>query len=328
MNALSRVVAAAAIFGAMLGTVAAQTLNMLAPFPASQAFHRDIAVPFAQAVGQASGGKMTVRISGPDVAPPFEQLQLVQSGAFQLLFSLPAYHTGATTFGVAFDAISGSPTVLREAGLVDAADRFYAKLGLKVLAMVPTSLPDQVGHLMLRRSIDPANGLKGLKIRSTPPMHPMVTALGGTPVVLSPGEVYAALQKGVVDGAFWAVNGTTDLKWHEVAPYMTRPTFGSIRLWIYMNRAAWDGLDSAQRDLLQAKAREIELAAESRFARLQRDEETKLAGLGVQIMRFSDADAARLPKLWSEGLWQIAGKSAAAEVADVRRMARTARLAD
>lgn len=326
MTALTRVFAAFATFCALIVPAAAQSLNMLTPFPQNLSFYREIAVPFAQAVSDASGGKMTIRISGPDVAPPFEQLQLVQSRAFQLLMSLPAYHTGTTTFGVAYDAISGSPAALREAGLVEAADRHYAKLGIKVLAMIPTALPGQVGHLMLRRPLDPATGLKGLKIRSTPPMHPMVTALGGTPVVLAPGDVYAALQKGVVDGAFWAVNGTTDLKWYEVAHYMTRPTFGSIRLWIFMNLAAWNALDSGQRELLQAKAKEIEVTAESRFAKLQRDEEAKLVSLGVVVTQFSDSDAARLPRLWSEGLWQIAGKSA--DVAEVRNIAHTHGLAD
>lgn len=40
-------------------------------------------------------------------------------------------------------------------------------------------------------------------------------ALGATVVQTAPGEVYTALERGVVDGYGWSITGIFDLGWHE-----------------------------------------------------------------------------------------------------------------
>src|SRR4051812_6568867 len=43
-------------------------------------------------VEAASSGKITIKISGPEAVPPFEQLQPVSAGAFDLIYTHPTYH--------------------------------------------------------------------------------------------------------------------------------------------------------------------------------------------------------------------------------------------
>ncbi len=41
----------------------------------------------------------------------------------------------------------------------------------------------------------------------------------------APGEVYTALERGVVDGYGWPITGIFDLGWHEKTKYRVDPGF-------------------------------------------------------------------------------------------------------
>ena len=54
-------------------------------------------------------------------------------------------------------------------------------------------------------------------------------ALGATVVQTAPGEVYTALERGVVDGYGWPIAGIFDLGWHEKTKYRVDPGFYTRR---------------------------------------------------------------------------------------------------
>ena len=120
------------------GAAASRPLRALNAFPPNFVLTREIAAPFFDAVTRASQGALSFRASGPEVVPFAEQFQPTAAGAFDLLFTHPAYHSGTTAIGLAMDAIAAKPAERRDAGIVDFVDQHYAKLGMKVLAVVPT----------------------------------------------------------------------------------------------------------------------------------------------------------------------------------------------
>jgi len=72
------------------------------------------------------------------------------------------------------------------------------------------------------RFVEDFDSLKGLKIRAhTKPLAAMITALNGSPVPIPWGEVYPALQTGVVTGFCAALSGAIDSKLYEVIKYVT-----------------------------------------------------------------------------------------------------------
>ena len=87
--------------------------------------------------------------------------------------------------------------------------------------------------------------LTGLKIRITPVYRDFFTALGATVVQTAPGEVYTALERGVVDGYGWPTAGIFDLGWHEKTKFRVDPGF-------YTRRGV---LPHQQDDLGQARRR-------------------------------------------------------------------------
>ncbi len=77
-------------------------------------------------------------------------------------------------------------------------------------------------HIYLNKKIDKLD-FTGLKIRVTPVYKDVVEALGGTTVTTAPGEVYTALERGVVDGYGWPVTGIFDLGWEKVTKFRLEP---------------------------------------------------------------------------------------------------------
>ena len=55
-----------------------------------------LAEAFAKNVETATKGDLKFIINGPETVPPFEQLQPVAAGAFQMLFTHAIYHYGTT----------------------------------------------------------------------------------------------------------------------------------------------------------------------------------------------------------------------------------------
>ena len=99
-------------------------------------------------------------------------------------------------------------------------------------------------------------------------MTGMVEGLGANPTVVSFGELYSALQTGVVDGAEQPIGNYKSNAFHEVAPYLILDghTLGAIQ--VIITDEAWDSLTEEQQDILvEAKlASEFnrELSRESR----------------------------------------------------------------
>ena len=97
-------------------------------------------------------------------------------------------------------------------------------------------------HIYLNKKIDKLD-FTGLKIRVTPVYKDIVEALGGTTVTTAPGEVYTALERGVVDGYGWPVTGIFDLGWEKVTKFRMEPAFYSVEVGVLVNLDTWKGLD-------------------------------------------------------------------------------------
>jgi TRAP-type transport system periplasmic protein len=301
-------------------TRAQRELRALNAFAPNFVFSREIAQPFFEAVRKESNGALALRASGPEVVPFAEQFQPTAAGAFDLLFTHPAYHSGTTAIGLAMDAVAADPAKRRAAGVIDLVDQHYQKLGLKVLAVVPTG--SKGFQYISKTALKPSSpALAGLKVRGTVSYHPMIKALGGSPVVMGGGDVYSALEKGVIDAAAWGLTGVLDFKWNEVAKFYARPGFGQASLYIFMNLKSWQGLGADQQRLLQEEARKLEQTSVKRFDELAAAEEAEMKKRGMQETPFPAADAARLEELWAQGVWEVARAKNGAEADAMRQKA-------
>jgi TRAP-type C4-dicarboxylate transport system substrate-binding protein len=310
----------------MSSVVVSEELKMLGSFPESFVWTKEIAKPFMEFVEEESGGELSLNFTGPDAVPGFEQLEPVQAGVFDVLFTHPAYHVGTTPIGMALDAVAADRVKRRESGVIEFIDQHYTKLGMKLIA---APLVGSRGfRFYLKDAVSEQPGLDGLKVRGSASYGPMIKELGGSPVIMGAGDVYSALQKGVVDGAAWPLTGALDFKWYEVAGYMSAPDFGQVGLMIFMNLDSWNMLSDTNKSAIERAALKLENYSVKRFDELAVAERASLIKRGVKVTSFSEKDADRLDQLWSQGVWDVAKNGSPVESEKMRELARNAGISD
>ncbi len=107
-------------------------------------------------------------------------------------------------------------------------------------------------HFFTVNEISSMEDLAGMKLRvsNDPVMNGLVESLGASPTVVSFGELYSALQTGVVDGAEQPIANYKSNAFPEVAPNMILDghTLGAIQ--VIITDEAWDSLTESQQNVL------------------------------------------------------------------------------
>ena len=292
---------AAAVLALALAPALAQaeTLKLIASWGPSSLSMVYATTTVADEAKKLSGGKLEIKRFGPEVVPPFEQLQPVAAGTFDMLYTHPIYHSGATAIGALMDIVVGDSVARREAGIHDWIDQYYQKnYGVKLLAACPS-----VGYQFLLK--DPIKGdeaLNGRKIRSTPTYAPLVTALGGATVTMPVPQIYTSMQKGLIDGAAYVINSLVKQKFFEVAPFMARPIFGSSNTYFMINLKKWQSLDSKSQEILLAATRKAEDGMPWFGERQKLEDEEGMIVNGARFTYFDRDNAVRMNKLFNEGV--------------------------
>lgn len=107
-------------------------------------------------------------------------------------------------------------------------------------------------HFFTTKEISGIEDLNGMKLRvsNDPVMNGLVEGLGASPTVVSFGELYSALQTGVVDGAEQPIANYKSNAFQEVAPNLILDghTLGAIQ--VIITDEAWDSLTEEQQEIL------------------------------------------------------------------------------
>lgn len=103
------------------------------------------------------------------------------------------------------------------------------------------------------KQIKTPEDLKGLKIRvmQSPIAIKMVKAMGGSPTPMASGEIYTAIQQGVVDGAENNPPSFYFSRHYEVSKYYTIDEHASIPDVLLISTHVWNDLNEQQQKWLQ-----------------------------------------------------------------------------
>ncbi|WP_439369867.1 TRAP transporter substrate-binding protein [Bradyrhizobium sp. DASA03120] len=126
-----------------------------------------------------------------------------------------------------------------------------------------------------KKLIAPADyqGVK-FRIQSSRVLQAQFKALGSLPQVMAFGEVYQALQTGVVDGQENTWSNIYTQKMHEVQKYITETNHGYIGYVVIVNKKFWDDLPADIRDQLSKAMKE---ATDFNNAQSQKENDDALA---------------------------------------------------
>lgn len=246
-------------------------------------------VYMAERLDDISGGTMRLDIyPGGQLGSERELIELLQIGSLAMtkvsssplegfvpemkVFSMPYVFRSQEHFWRVLNGevgrellMAGEKVRLRGLGYFDAGSRSYYTVNK------PVRSPED---------------LKGMKIRvqNSQTSVRMVRAMGGSGTPISWGELYTALQQGVVDGAENNPPSFYSSKHYEVSKYYTLNEHTSVPDIILISSHVWNSLSSQQQQWLQQAMDEAVVFQRELWKKASDDALKAVAAAGVEII--------------------------------------------
>lgn len=260
---------------------------------------------FVKTVNELARGKLEIKFfEGGSLVPPFEVFDSVASGTVQAGGDWPGYWAGKEW---AFDPLGGVSLVLSpvdflvwiwQAGGFELYQEVYGKFGLVYL---PTVILPMESGIRSNKPINSLADLKGMKVRAAGRVAgAILKQIGAAHVMLAGGEVYQALEKGVIDAAEMSMPQTDwGLGLQEVTKYWCVPNWVNTGnpLGVMVNKKAWDKLPDHLKTTLRTAALATCAWSFTFYEHGAIGGTKKFVDAGIKVTRLSNDDLKTLRKI-------------------------------
>jgi TRAP-type mannitol/chloroaromatic compound transport system substrate-binding protein len=270
---------------------------------------------FCKSVGEASEEKLVVKaFPAGAIVGTFEMFDAVKAGVFEAMHTSDTYHGGkipvATFFSsypFALDRPDQWDTWFNELGGKEIAREAYAEQNMYWLG--PIQHDDNLIHSKI--PIRSFEEFKGKKIRFPGGIIADIFRSAGVSTVLLPGgEVYPALEKGVIQAAdFVGAAINYNLGYGEIAKYiiMGPPSTPCLHQpvdlqCIGINMKVWRSMPKHLQNLLEMAIRDFSFKQYTAIQKADLEAFEKFKKQGVEIIRLKESDIDKFrkfaPELW------------------------------
>jgi TRAP-type mannitol/chloroaromatic compound transport system substrate-binding protein len=223
--------------------------------------YKILPVRFADRVRELSGGRLDIKVFPPGgLVPSFEVWDAVRKGVFEMSHHYLVYWSGkepalkaANDWPAMVDPLQGM-IWFNFGGGNEMTRKILEKHGLYYLGASPMERE----HIWSRKPLKGVADLKGLKMRAAALAADSFAQLGASIVTVPGGEVYQALERGVVDAAEYTwLLANYGLGLAEVTKYIVFPTFsgGGNYDW-FVNMDAWKKLPDDLKKIVEVAQQE------------------------------------------------------------------------
>ncbi len=244
---------------------------------------------FAEKVMEYSDRKIKITIyPNGTLGTTKELLEQAQAGTIDFV------HSG----GAFLENFSSEYSVFGLPYIFDSKEHFIQAMNGPMGKMFQTTVPEKLGlHGVLylyggtrsfytTKPVKTIDDLSGLKIRVQPSnvAIKMVEAIGAVPTPMAFGEVYSALQQGVLDGAENNPSSYISARHYEVAKYYIFDEHQSIPDFLLMNAKKWDSLAPEQQQIISRAALEAQNKALADWDKQQEEAIMKAKATGSNFI--------------------------------------------
>lgn len=263
------------------------TLRAVSAFQEGTAFAKPFEAFIKKVNAEGKGLVQINYIGGPKAMPPFEVGNAVKNGIVDIANTTGAFYTNLLPAADALKLAELTIQEQRKNGAWEYINKLHnEKLNAYYLARTGDGVPF---HLYINKPLTKPD-LHGMTIRVTPIYRAFFSALGANLVQTAPGEVYTALERNVIDGYGWPIQGIFDLGWQEKTKYRVDPGFYVVDVNFLVNLDTWKSkLNDKQRAFLQRIAIEIE-ATNADNAAINAEERKRQAAAGIKTITFEGKD--------------------------------------
>ena len=268
-----------------------------------------------------SNGRLDIKVYGAgELVGALEVFDAVSQGTAQMGHGAAYYWRGKNPAAAMFATVPFGMNAqemngwLRYGGGLELWQELYGKFNLVPFAAGNSGV-QMAGWF--NKEINSIDDLQGLKMRIPGIGGEVLSRAGGVPVVLPGGEIFTALQTGVIDATEW-VGPYNDLAFslHTAAKYYYYPGWHEPgpTLEAVVNKDAWDALPQDLQAMIEVATQAINEDMLSEFtARNNAALDTLINEHGVQLRRLPDDVIAAL---------RASSKEVVAEIAEADPLAK------
>jgi TRAP-type mannitol/chloroaromatic compound transport system substrate-binding protein len=240
--------------------------RMSTAFPPALDWHQAVAERFAKVVEEMSGGRFRIEVfPGGQIMQPFECFEAASKGSIEAFLGNSYYWSDRQPAVAWFSSV---PFGMNPEGM---AAWFQQSDGLKlweeayaVFNLVPRPGPGVAPQMAgwFRKKVNTIGDYKGLRIRIAGLGGQVYVKAGSTAVLTPAAEIYAALERGVIDATEW-VGPHDDMKLglHKTARYYYYPGWhepGTMTEFAF-NKKAYEALPADLRRILDHAAAAVQV---------------------------------------------------------------------
>jgi TRAP-type mannitol/chloroaromatic compound transport system substrate-binding protein len=262
---------------------------------------------YEDSVKEMSGGDLNLKFYEPNaLVPSLQGFDAVEAGSIDALWGTAGYHTGKYPALSFFTAVPFGPRAgelmawLDYGGGRELYNEIYAKhdlFGLHCMAIAPETSG------WFREQLNSIDDLRGKKMRFFGLGAEVMTKLGVSTQLLAAAEIYPALERGVIDATEFSMPSIDlDLGFYQIAKFNYFPGWhqqSSIGE-LLMRKSAFEALSGQHQAIIRHGCDASITWSFVRSEAKQFEAMLTLQEKGVESVRWSDDDIAKLAKAWEE----------------------------
>ncbi|HDZ45860.1 hypothetical protein LCGC14_0167200 [marine sediment metagenome] len=263
---------------------------------------------WAELVNQLAGDELQINFrAGGTLMPGTEVFDATETGSIEAAGDWPGYWAGlnpafsplATTTSL-FNAVDYINWIQQWGGR-ELYEEIYGQYDMMYL---PYAALNNESGFMGRTPIESIADLEGKRLRlSGRDQGRVLEELGGSQVTLAGGEVYQAIERGVIDAGEFSTPGVDyNAGFAEVADYWATPGWhqSASVFGVMINIDAWDALSEETQQKLRIAADATMAWSLAWSERESTDATQKFLDAGITINQFSEEDLARIQDITNE----------------------------
>lgn len=252
---------------------------------------------------KASGGRLVLTpMAGGEIMPTMETFDAVSTGTLKIDFSYGPYWIGKLPMAIyasglppfTLPAAENYKVLYHELGLKDIIRKAYAKHNIFYVGAILSNN----AVLLSKKPINTAADFKGMKLRATGLYAEIMNEAGASATYFPWGEIYGALEKGVIDGVIAGpLSSQADSGFHEPTKYLLETPITPMDAWsLHVNMDAWKSLPKdLQQLLIQSTSYASDLFTASYFVH-DVQYRTQIAKKGFTFTSLSEKDQLEMRK--------------------------------
>ena len=239
-------------------------------------------------------------VGGPEVIPAFEQIEALRKGIIDVSFTAGAHYGPQLPAANSLHLSKLMPWEERKSGYFDLMVKQHEKIGARYIGRWMYG----PFYMWLKEPVKTPQELRERRLRTHPLYDRFYKALGISAVTIQTSEIYTALERGVIEGTSWPIQGPREQGWIRFLKcIINHPFYAQNNTVILMNLDTWNKLPAGVQSKVGDITSSFERGMVSYFQEQIAQEWDLLKKENIQVIEFSPSDAAMFLNLAYDSEW-------------------------